>query len=83
MYYVYVLQNPDGTLYKGYTSNLDERIRYHNSGWSRSTKKRGPWRLVYVEQVVTKTEALKRERFLKSGKGRDFIKKKVASALSS
>lgn len=40
----------------------------------RWTKLRGLWKLVYKEEYTTKTEALKREKFLKSGKGREFLK---------
>jgi len=76
MYTVYVLKNSQGLLYKGYTGNLEERLITHNAGsrlkW---TGIRGPWTLVYQEEVDTKIEALKREKFFKSGKGREFLKK--------
>ncbi len=47
---------------------------YHNQGLSNWTKSRGPWTLVHSEQYENKTEALKREKFLKSGKGREYLK---------
>lgn len=71
---VYVLQNPEGFLYKGVTVDLEKRLRYHNSGLSVWTKKKGPWQLVYREEFDTKSAALKREKFLKSGRGREFLK---------
>lgn len=73
-YTVYVIQGKDGELYKGITSNLEQRLISHNSGFSRWTKNRSPFRVVYIENNYSKTEALKRERFLKSGKGREFLK---------
>ena len=79
MYLVYVLQNSNGELYKGSTSDVEERIIYHNRGWSHWTKGRGPWHLVHSECFQTKTEALKRERFLKSGKGREYLHNIISS----
>jgi len=70
---VYVIQSKDGDLYKGFTSNLSERLESHNQG-CRWTKGRGPFKLLYQEEYATKSEAMKREKFLKSGKGREFLK---------
>lgn len=76
MYFVYVLcSEKDGRLYKGFSSNLEKRILEHNSGKTKSTKGYLPWRLVYSEKVENRIEARKREKFLKSGLGRDFLKK--------
>lgn len=76
MYFVYVLRSEkDGRLYKGFSSNLEKRILEHNSGKTKSTKGYLPWRLVYSEKVENRIEARKREKFLKSGLGRDFLKK--------
>jgi putative endonuclease len=74
MYYVYILQNQRGQLYKGYTSNLYQRFTYHEAGLSHWTSTRGPWSIVYLEICSNKSEALSRERFLKSGKGRSILK---------
>ncbi len=74
-YYVYVIKNENNQLYKGWTTNLEKRIYYHNQGLSNYTKNRGPWKLVYYEMYNNKNEAIKREKFLKSGKGREFLKK--------
>lgn len=74
MYYACVLQNPKGILYKGSTDNLERRVEQHNLGHSRWTKNKGPWRLVYREEYELKSEALKREKFFKSGIGRSFLK---------
>jgi putative endonuclease len=74
MHYVYVLRSETtGRLYKGSTSDLEARIKSHNQGKVRSTKAGRPWVLVYHEEYENKTEARKRELFLKSGPGRKFL----------
>lgn len=78
-YIVYVIRNPEGKLYKGMTGNLKRRLDYHNRGLSQWTKNRGPWILVYKETCQNKSKALTRERFLKSGKGREYIKSVIRS----
>ena len=71
MYYVYVLESEaTGRRYIGSTENINERLKNHNSGKVRSTKAYRPYKIVYVEELETKTEARKREIFLKSGVGR-------------
>jgi putative endonuclease len=74
---VYVIKNPKNQLYKGCTGNLDQRFFQHNHEQTRWTKLRGPWVLVYREYFRDKKEALKREKFLKSGQGREFLKKTI------
>ena len=64
-----------GGYYTGATSNLEVRLSQHNSDQSRSTKNRGPWTLIHNEEFSTLAEALRRERFLKTGRGRDELKK--------
>jgi len=73
MFYVYVLKSlVDGNLYIGQTSDFRRRVALHNEGRIRSTKRRCPLELVHLEEYETRGEAIKRERFLKSMKGRDF-----------
>lgn len=82
MYFVYVLRSEkDGRLYKGFSSNLEKRIREHNSGKTKSTKGYLPWKLVYSEKVESRIEARKREKYLKSGVGRDYLKEILKKAL--
>jgi len=64
----------NGRLYIGYTEDIAERLNSHNSGKVRSTKAYKPYLIAYKEEYENKTEARKREIFLKSGKGREFIK---------
>lgn len=66
MNYVYILQCIDGTLYTGYTNDLNKRIQVHNSGkGAKYTRGRLPVKLVYSEEFNTKSEALKREYAIK------------------
>ena len=62
MYYVYLLECSDKTLYCGYTDNLEKRLKTHNLGkGAKYTKSRLPVLLVYNEKFESKSEALKRE----------------------
>jgi putative endonuclease len=75
MPFTYVLHSArTGGFYTGATTDLQNRMFQHNSDQSRSTKNRGPWTLVHHEEFLTLAEALRRERYLKSGKGRDELK---------
>ena len=78
-FFVYILRSQkDGHLYIGMTHDLNTRVKAHNSGKVRSTKGRRPLTLVYQEAYEHKSEALKRERFLKSGQGRAFLKDQLS-----
>ncbi len=76
--FVYVLQSEvDGSLYVGISSRLQRRVREHNGGHCRSTLAKRPWRLVYKEQCATHAEARQREKSLKSGGGRRWLRRQV------
>lgn len=77
MYYVYVVENRKGQCYKGYTSNLTRRRVAHLLQWSLYSRKSGSCHLVYFEIYVHKTDAIKRENFLKTGQGRLFLRQKL------
>lgn len=63
---MYILRCKDGSLYTGWTNNLEKRIEAHNSGkGAKYTKGRRPVTLVYSESLTTKEEALKREYAIK------------------
>jgi len=82
MWFAYALRsNVDGGLYVGMTSRLEERIKEHNAGSNRSTRPRLPLELVYAERFDSRSEARNREKYLKSGVGREFLKKVVAENL--
>ena len=74
-YYVYVIQSIEGYKYTGMTEDLELRLRQHNEKSLSFWTKRGTnWKLVYNEEFYNKTDALKREKWLKTGVGREFIK---------
>ena len=75
---VYILECNDGTLYTGWTNDIDKRFKAHNDGkGAKYTKGRRPLKLVYLEELETKSEALKRENEIKKitkDKKRQLIK---------
>ncbi len=74
-YWVYILYSPQfKKSYIGQTNNLDARIERHNAGQVTSTKRYKPWVIIHTEKFSTRSEAMKKETFLKSGMGREFIK---------
>jgi putative endonuclease len=74
MYYVYVIKSIKYlSRYIGSTKNIAQRVKEHNQGKCRYTKGRAPWILVYQEEFFTRSEAMKREKFLKSGQGRKYL----------
>lgn len=83
MYYTYVLKSKvDGFTYIGYTSDLRERVKDHNSGKTRSIKHRIPLELVYYEAYKNKTDARKREIELKKkGYYKEQLFKRIENSL--
>ena len=77
-YYTYVLKSlKDDKLYIGCTSNLKQRLDDHNSGKVKATYSRRPLKLIYFEACLSKGAAFKREKYLKSGFGRRFLKRRL------
>ncbi|MGB2869784.1 MAG: GIY-YIG nuclease family protein [Bacteroidota bacterium] len=75
MYFVYVLRSlKDNKNYTGSTENVAKRLKEHNAGKTESTRRRRPFELVYQEEFNTREEAEAREKYLKSGKGREELK---------
>ena len=65
--YVYILKCADGSLYTGYTVNLDKRLKTHNEGKaSKYTASRLPVKMVFSEECLDKSDALKKEFFIKT-----------------
>jgi len=84
MFYVYVLRSrTTGRLYTGYSADVEHRLGQHNCGISRSTKHDASWELVHSERIETRRAARQRERFLKTGRGREAVKKLLATPRSS
>ncbi len=66
MNYTYILECSDGTLYTGWTNNLEQRLKAHNSGkGAKYTRSRIPVTLVYYEAYLTQQQAMSREQFIK------------------
>ena len=78
MNYTYMLKCSDGTLYTGWTNDLEKRVEAHNSGkGAKYTKARRPVELAYYEEFETKEQAMKREYAIKQ-LGRKEIQKLIA-----
>lgn len=77
-YYTYVLRSGvDGKLYTGWTENLKHRLEMHNKGLVTATKSRKPLELVYFEGCSDQNKAIEREKQLKTGFGRAYLKKRI------
>jgi putative endonuclease len=75
MYTVYILYSPSYKKhYVGFTSNLEARMISHNERGAGWTSRYRPWEILYTETSAEKKEALLRERWFKTGAGRDFIR---------
>ena len=79
MYFGYVLKSSlDGTFYYGSSDNPERKLfEKHNKGKVTYTKGRMPWKLIYQEEFVSRSEAMKREKFFKTGKGREYLKQHI------
>jgi len=81
MYYIYVLKSEkDGKMYVGCTSDIENRLHYHNSGKVLSTKGRRPFNLIFTEAYADKYQAFEKERYYKTAKGKKEIKKKIENS---
>jgi putative endonuclease len=77
-WFAYVLRSDkDGGLYVGMAKDVKERVEEHNRGYNQSTRSRVPFTLIYSEHCASRGEAREREKYLKSGKGRDFLKSRM------
>ena len=80
MFYTYVLLCDNGTYYKGFTHNLERRYLQHLDGrGAQYTAKHKPIQIVYFETFETEQEAVAREKYFKSGSGREWLKNKIDS----
>ncbi|MDZ7586148.1 MAG: GIY-YIG nuclease family protein [Patescibacteria group bacterium] len=82
MHLVYILQSlKDKKMYVGITGNLRLRLGKHRQGEVQSTKNRRPWKLIGYEAYLTKEEAAKREKYLKTSDGKREIKIRFKKSL--
>ena len=78
MIVVYVLKSIDSNYhYIGHTKDMNKRLIQHNVGKVRASKAHRPYRVIYQEEVQSRSEAVKRERYLKKGKGNIWLRNKL------
>jgi putative endonuclease len=77
-YYTYVLKSClDNRLYIGWTDNLKRRFKLHQLGKAEATKSRRPLQLIYYEACINREKAIQREKYFKTGFGRNFLKNRI------
>ncbi|MTI86587.1 MAG: GIY-YIG nuclease family protein [Balneolaceae bacterium] len=78
MYTVYAISSLSRNyIYVGFSSQLPERLKRHNEGKNKTTKPYAPFELIYTKGFDTRVEARKYEKYLKSGSGKEFLKRLV------
>jgi len=81
-FYVYTIFSlKDKRFYTGFSTDLKRRLQEHAKGLSKSTKFRRPFLLIHYEYFINEIDAIARERFLKSGFGRDQLKQALKRTL--
>ena len=79
MYYVYAINSQTRNyIYVGLTNNIVRRIEEHNNGSNKTTRPYRPFKLILTENYENRSEARLREKFLKSGVGKEFLKKLIS-----
>ncbi|HPF98515.1 MAG TPA: GIY-YIG nuclease family protein [Kiritimatiellia bacterium] len=74
-YTVYILlSEKDGNFYVGFTTDLAKRLSDHTAGRVESTAPRRPFKLVHAEQYLSEADAIRREKYLKTTKGRRALR---------
>ena len=81
MFFLYILQSEkDSSYYVGYSDNLEKRLYEHNSFTGRYTSRKKPWKLVYCEEYIEKSDALKREQYIKRMKSKRYIEELIGAS---
>ena len=76
-YFVYILKSQkNNDIYVGSTENLTKRIKLHNFGKVKSTKPYGPWTLLESKEFDSRSEAVRQEKFMKTGQQKEMLKRK-------
>ncbi|KKP68625.1 MAG: hypothetical protein UR66_C0004G0025 [Candidatus Moranbacteria bacterium GW2011_GWE1_35_17] len=82
-YYVYILLSlKDGNFYIGFTEDLKRRVSEHNSGKTFSTKCRKPFEIIFYEAYRNKYDALRREKYFKTTKGKTTLRSMLREYLN-
>ena len=80
MFYVYIIKSlKNRDIYVGSTDNINKRVKLHNAGKVRSTQFYKPWKLLEYKEFQTRSEAVKHERFLKTGQQKEGLKRKYGA----
>ena len=75
MYFVYAIKSVNRNyIYAGLTNDIERRVAEHNAGKNKTTKPYRPFKLIYSESFITRVEARKKEKYLKSGIGKEYLK---------
>lgn len=83
-YYVYILLSElDNQFYTGYTKDINQRLLQHNDGLVKSTKSRRPLKLIYWECCLNQQDATRREKYLKSGNGKIYLRNRLKNYLEN
>ena len=83
-FYTYVLLSlKDNQFYIGYSSNLKQRVKNHFAGKNTSTKPRLPFKLIYFEGHVSKIDAMRREKYFKTEKGKSSLRQMIRESLKN
>jgi len=78
MFYVYLISSvKDKNWYTGYTQDLQKRILEHNQGRNFATRNRGPFKLIYYEVCINEKDARAREKYLKTGMGKKYLRNRL------
>jgi len=84
MFYTYVLRSlKDGKLYTGFSPDLRARLKKHRAGKVLATKNRLPVDVIYYEAYINERDARERERYLKTGWGRNYVHKILKNTLQN
>ena len=83
MFYVYVLKDLTGRLYVGYTRDLRERLKQHKSGKMWTTKRMKEFELIFYEAFKSKEDAIRRERYFKTSKGKISLKQIIRESINN
>lgn len=78
-YYTYILESElkNKELYIGFTQDLRKRLKEHNEGLNKSTKRYLPWKLIYYEACLNINDAKRREKYFKTSQGRRLLKRRL------
>jgi putative endonuclease len=75
-YYTYALRSINRNyIYVGLTNNIERRIEEHNKGYNKTTRAYAPFQLIYKKRYPTRIEARKQEKYLKTGFGKEYLKR--------